>query len=337
MPIAFQIFPEYRFFATRYFADVDDEDFISTYQKIIADQETRAGFNELLMVEPDTHFKISKDAYDKIVQVAINFNGQANRKMLTAIVISNLTHELVTDYYSTLSAFADNAVESVTQFTCLSDALVYLGIDHEQIEFLNLQQSEITYELTQYSQQMKSIRAVVDDKTLKLVEKNKQLARLATTDYLTGLANRSHIDSIVASEFEQFARYGHPTCLALVDIDHFKSTNDSYGHLTGDRVLTEFALVLKMSMRSFDLAGRWGGDEFMLLFRETSLEKVSHLLERIRTRIESYDFGLDASVTTSIGVAEFSTDVEAEELFARADAALYEAKNHGRNCIKIYK
>jgi two-component system cell cycle response regulator len=169
---------------------------------------------------------------------------------------------------------------------------------------------------------------------------NKNLAALATLDPLTQIANRRLIDQRLVEEFARARRYKHPLTCILVDIDHFKAVNDNYGHPTGDRVLVEVALAIRQSIRTTDLAGRFGGEEFIVLAPETPSVATSAgiVAERIRQTIQERtmnraDEGLPA-VTASVGVASTDLKVKTEgELLKRADEALYRAKREGRNRV----
>jgi diguanylate cyclase (GGDEF)-like protein len=165
---------------------------------------------------------------------------------------------------------------------------------------------------------------------------NTKLAQLAVTDPLTGLHNRRSLYSQLEREFERSKRYKRPLSLLMMDIDHFKSINDSYGHQTGDRVLRLVADVLRATVRSADVAGRFGGEEFMILAPETGAETVGLLGERIRSTVHAASVGAGEGVpqvTISIGIATtqllFATTYE--ELIHLADDALYRAKHEGRN------
>lgn len=171
------------------------------------------------------------------------------------------------------------------------------------------------------------------------LRRQKEVAEtLARTDALTGLANRRAFDEVAQQEIERARRYGTPLALVMTDIDHFKVVNDTYGHHIGDQVLQNFAKVLMSQVRSIDLVGRWGGEEFVILLPETSLEEAHLAAERMRLavagtplRFEGKSFGY----TASFGVAEFQPETPTmDSLLGRADAALYRAKDAGRNRVE---
>ena len=171
-------------------------------------------------------------------------------------------------------------------------------------------------------------------------EENARLEALAHTDPLTQVLNRRALTQRLASELDRARRYEGVIALLMIDLDHFKRINDTYGHLVGDDVLREFAIILTSAVRSVDMVARYGGEEFVVVLPETGAEGAIAFAERIRERIEGHAFRsgdrLTLRLTTSIGVATFpSSRVESvEDIFARADAALYRAKAEGRNRVR---
>ena len=169
---------------------------------------------------------------------------------------------------------------------------------------------------------------------------NRRLEALATTDPLTRLLNRRALLERLSREVDRAKRYESMLTLLLLDIDHFKSINDSAGHLVGDGVLRQIGALIEASVRTVDIAARYGGEEFVLILPETSQEGGVIFAERIRESIERYPFDAAGEeplhLTASIGVATFpSPRVEStEDLFARADEALYRAKSSGRNQVR---
>jgi diguanylate cyclase (GGDEF)-like protein len=162
--------------------------------------------------------------------------------------------------------------------------------------------------------------------------------RQALVDGLTGIANRRQCEDALAHEIARSDRLGSPFTLVVADLDDFKTINDLHGHAVGDDVLREFASVLRLTVREADLAGRWGGEEFVLLLPGTDEEGGAQLAERVRAALGERSFhGRDGAVfgvTCSFGVAQLRQGGSERELFAQADRALYEAKRHGKNRIE---
>jgi diguanylate cyclase (GGDEF)-like protein len=163
----------------------------------------------------------------------------------------------------------------------------------------------------------------------------KQLVLLATRDSLTGLPNRGRMAAVATEALETAFATQEPLSVALIDLDHFKALNDLCGHATGDRVLKEFATLATASIRTTDTLGRWGGEEFLLVLPNTTLDTAVEMLDFIRRTVAQIELGRwDMRVSISAGLATsgqgaFSLD----EILARADVALYKAKNSGRNLV----
>lgn len=166
----------------------------------------------------------------------------------------------------------------------------------------------------------------------------KRMQSLATTDELTNLYNRRAITEFGTTEWQRAVRFKRPFTCLLMDIDHFKSVNDTLGHAAGDEVLRVLSACIKSCLRQTDTLGRFGGEEYLLLSAETNSEQAEILAERILKRVESTTFDklLDRTTTISIGIAQMTTESSFEELAQHADQALYQAKNGGRNRYMLY-
>lgn len=162
---------------------------------------------------------------------------------------------------------------------------------------------------------------------------NSELARLASTDPLTQLANRLKLNTALDAEIYRAKRYTSPLAVILLDVDHFKSVNDVHGHPVGDAVLSGIAEILGASVRNSDIAGRWGGEEFLIILPGCNLEAGQQLAEKLRRTIAAREFQLVGHVTCSFGVAELHHGDSAAALVSHSDAALYCAKRRGRNCV----
>jgi diguanylate cyclase (GGDEF)-like protein len=163
--------------------------------------------------------------------------------------------------------------------------------------------------------------------------------RQALVDGLTGIANRRQCEDALISEIARADRLGTPLTLVLADLDDFKAINDVHGHATGDDVLREFASVLRATVRDSDLAGRWGGEEFLLLLPGADGVGGAQLADRVRSSLSERSFaghdGVVVSVTCSFGVAQHTPGLNERELFAAADRALYRAKREGKNRVEM--
>ncbi len=169
-----------------------------------------------------------------------------------------------------------------------------------------------------------------------LQEKNAALGILASTDDLTGIMNRRIFKKISERYFETAQRDNSDLTLLLLDLDHFKKVNDTYGHQVGDQLLIRFVKVIEPVLRKSDILARVGGEEFAILLFKTDTEGAFTLAEKIRKEVESMTIncqGQDIYITTSIGIAQNKeSDKSFDEIYARSDKALYKAKEQGRNC-----
>lgn len=160
--------------------------------------------------------------------------------------------------------------------------------------------------------------------------------RMAVTDGLTNLANRKQLDAILGEEIPRARRYGRDLSLLMLDIDHFKSINDTYGHLTGDYVLSGLASILQNRLRPNDKLGRYGGEEFCAILPETSAHSAARFAEELRLLVQDHAFvsgDKRIRVTLSVGVAALQEHMQSADLYQRADELLYEAKRAGRNRV----
>ncbi|RMQ36417.1 MULTISPECIES: sensor domain-containing diguanylate cyclase [Pseudomonas syringae group genomosp. 2] len=176
--------------------------------------------------------------------------------------------------------------------------------------------------------------SISQDVTTRLGREQK-LLEIAHSDPLTGLNNRRAAEHTLERLIDTARISGKPFSLIIGDIDHFKSVNDRYGHPAGDRVLTSVAVILKQRIRLQDVAARWGGEEFLILVPDSSLDHAAELADRIRKGVEGLLIPNAGSVTISLGVAQLSPGETAASLIQRADKALYQAKRRGRNRVDI--
>jgi diguanylate cyclase (GGDEF)-like protein len=170
-----------------------------------------------------------------------------------------------------------------------------------------------------------------------LVAANIRLLELATTDELTGLSNRRHFEEVLRGELERSLRYKTPLSIVLIDVDHFKTVNDTYGHPVGDLVLRNLGRILAAAIRSTDRAARYGGEELCLILPHTPLDGAMTLAERLRATIAEAEHVFDGHVlrkTASMGVACSGSEArDGATLVKCADQALYAAKSRGRNRV----
>lgn len=170
---------------------------------------------------------------------------------------------------------------------------------------------------------------------------NKELQRLSSTDRLTGLFNRGHWEEMLRQEYARHRRYERNAALVMFDIDHFKGINDTFGHQAGDAVIQQTADLIQQSARDADIAGRYGGEEFVVLLPDTDSEGALIFAERLRQSIEAHDVvheGEHIRFTISLGIADLSQPTSGyAQLIERADQALYASKSAGRNQSTLFR
>lgn len=202
-----------------------------------------------------------------------------------------------------------------------------------------------------FSRQLDIIRSGVDDFLVKPVdpahlvcslssraERYRGLRGLIMRDSLTGLYNHSAIKEYLVRELSSSARSNAPLTLAMIDLDFFKKINDNYGHPVGDQVIRALSRLLQQRLRRNDVVGRYGGEEFAVILPATAVESANHVLDQIReafSKIRHYGNDSEFTATFSVGIADIANHEDANALFRAADAALYEAKRNGRNCVRV--
>ena len=207
------------------------------------------------------------------------------------------------------------------------------SIDRHLQEF---RQREVTFAATirARNDQMHSRIVELEDEAKRLHNQLQDEQRLSTIDSLTRIPNRLAYEKRVEEELHHWQRFSQPTCIVVWDVDHFKRINDSYGHRAGDRVLQAVAGCFAAKIRSTDFVARYGGEEFVMILPGTHLEDATQFTERLRAAIASIGFhfrGTPVSITVSSGVTTFLSEDSAEGAFDRADKAMYQAKDAGRN------
>ncbi|MFT6248687.1 MAG: diguanylate cyclase (GGDEF)-like protein [Cognaticolwellia sp.] len=173
-----------------------------------------------------------------------------------------------------------------------------------------------------------------------LEKANEELAILSQTDSLTKLFNRGHWESCLQAEYKRWTRSQHPSSLVILDIDHFKKVNDTYGHVVGDEVIRHLSNLIRNHVRETDVSGRYGGDEFVVLLADTPLNNAYVFAERLRKAVEAsvikYNY-IELKYTISLGIAEIEQTIKSYEAWIEcADAALYHSKDSGRNELSMH-
>lgn len=206
---------------------------------------------------------------------------------------------------------------------------------------INKGASDLVFKPIRYRELMLRLKRVLKERQLSIdrAKMLKTLEKLAITDGLTRLYNLRHFYKQLEIEIDRCNRYGHSLALLLLDIDHFKMCNDTYGHLEGDKVLVRLGQIIKVCLRTMDSAYRYGGEEFTIILPETTGKEANNVAERINASVESERFsteaGEDFSITISIGVTEYFKEEQLSTFIHRADQAMYKSKAKGRNRISF--
>ncbi len=222
-----------------------------------------------------------------------------------------------------------------------SDVIVMTGYsgDYSYEEAINMGASDFVIKPVRLEELLLRLKRVLKERELtqERIRMMEKLQRLAITDGLTKLHNSRSFYSQLEVEVDRFNRYKHPLSLLLLDIDHFKNYNDSYGHLEGDKVLVKISQMIKSCLRKMDTAYRYGGEEFTVILPETSCEEALLVAERIRNVIQSEKFTpqreKELSITISIGVTQYAVEEQLSAFIQRADKAMYVSKRNGRNQV----
>lgn len=206
---------------------------------------------------------------------------------------------------------------------------------------INKGASDLVFKPIRYRELMLRLKRVLKERQLSIdrAKMLKTLEKLAITDGLTRLYNLRHFYKQLEIEIDRCNRYGHSLALLLLDIDHFKMCNDTYGHLEGDKVLVRLGQIIKICLRTMDSAYRYGGEEFTIILPETTGKEANNVAERINASVESERFsteaGEDFSITISTGVTEYFKEEQLSTFIHRADQAMYKSKAKGRNRISF--
>jgi len=273
---------------------------------------------------------------DNLKEIDQNLSGAQNahkKSMNSGHEFDAVVHAHVQDIQSTVEA-APESNQLKQQIQGWLDAIRKHFEQYRETEETRQQQLEV--QLAHLNNRVHGMENEGEKLRQRLQEKHEQAVR----DPLTGLHNRLAYDERVMQEFARWKRYGQPMVLMMIDVDHFKHINDTYGHKAGDKALVLIADQLRNHLRESDFLARFGGEEFVVLMPETGLESAVIAAEKLRVAVEQCQFhyqNTQVSITFSAGLAQLRKNDSPESLFQRADAAMYRAKEVGRNQCLIEK
>jgi len=221
------------------------------------------------------------------------------------------------------------------------DVIVMTGYsgDYSYEEAISKGASDFVFKPVRFEELLLRLKRVLRERQLtkERVHMLEKLKKLSITDGLTRLYNSRHFYNQLKAEIDRCNRYKHPLSLLLLDIDHFKRYNDTFGHLEGDRVLVRLGELIKQVLRKMDSAYRYGGEEFTVILPETIGAEAETVAHRLRTTVEAEKFSpsqvKEASITVSVGVTEYNPKEEVATFIQRADKAMYQSKQDGRNIV----
>jgi diguanylate cyclase (GGDEF)-like protein len=241
-----------------------------------------------------------------------------------------------------VSEVMSSPIETMNVKASISDALEFIKMRHYKrivvvddtghVAGIVTQQDLIARTYLRWSQLVNEHFTQFEELTEILQQRNQHLTVLATNDALTGIHNRHMFGELFDKELASMKRYGTKLSLVMIDLDHFKNVNDTYGHNIGDYVLKTFSQTVKHAIRDADVFARWGGEEFVLLLPNSGCEEAYNAAEKIRQIVEAYCFDEIGQITCSLGITEVSPVDTLKSAVERADEALYNAKDGGRNC-----
>ena len=230
-----------------------------------------------------------------------------------------------------LSGNTDDAALRVVEFVCKDGSTKWVEVSVKPVFEENRLKGYIgtTRDITEKKNYECQLGAYIEE--LKVI--NEKLEMSASVDALTGAFNRRKFDDELHQNMREKKRSGNTFSLIFMDIDCFKMINDLHGHKKGDFVLRRITELLRNGIRSTDSLFRWGGDEFVVILADADIENAKKIAEKLRTAIENFSFGIGEPITVSLGVGEYNTEEDTDQVVTRLDKALFTAKAEGRNRV----
>jgi len=228
----------------------------------------------------------------------------------------------------------NDIINGLNRLETVTGKFIPLKVDKKQQDEISAIQKSFNNMASKLQISHNKMKAYHKELEQKVRERTAELEKISITDRLTGLYNRHKIDSVLENELKRSQRSGSSFSLILIDIDDFKSVNDTYGHQMGDKVLIQIAGLLLSGTRTINITGRWGGEEFLIIVTETGLEGTLFLAENIRSKIEVHLFPEIRSISISLGVSSYKQGSTIDDMISRADSALYTAKANGKNQVQ---
>jgi diguanylate cyclase (GGDEF)-like protein len=263
--------------------------------------------------------------------------------LITLIIGIGLSFWLGRQIVSPLRELADVACQMAT-----GDIFIQIDIaSRDEVGQLGDAFNQMTASVQKREFELRELAAgleqTIEERTIELRRHNKQLERIAIEDPLTGIYNRRHFFELASKEVERAKRYGNPLSVMIMDADHFKKMNDTFGHMIGDQILISLAELCLKNIRGQDIIARYGGEEFVVLMPEANHEDACKTAERLRKLVAETSMvpgAIDVMITISLGVASWESgdqELDFDAMLARADQALYYSKESGRNRVSSWQ
>ena len=295
--------------------------------------------SQILIVDDDVAVRTTMNEY--ILAAGYASNAVSCAEEALELLAKKSFHVVITDII--LPAMGGLDLTKIIKKDKDVDVIVMTGYsdDYSYEEAINIGASDFVIKPVRLEELLLRLKRVLKERDLtkERVSMMEKLQKLAVTDGLTKLYNSRSFYSQLETEVDRFNRYKHPLALLLLDLDHFKDYNDTYGHLEGDKILVRFSQIIKSCLRANDTAYRYGGEEFTVILPETGAEEARTVAQRIRAALESERFspinGQEVKITISIGVTEYQAKEELSTFIQRADRAMYRSKQKGRNMVSM--
>jgi len=268
----------------------------------------------------------NKNIITMINHAGLNFLG------FSSVQQFKLSHSSISDLFleerGCYNKYTDgkNWIEKIEQSNSKSVKVKMLSKEENRNHYFHIKVSKMKFS-NQYLLSFNNISGIEHEK--------QAIKKLAEYDPLTQVYNRVKLNEVFIEVFYDATRYNNEFSVILLDIDFFKKINDTYGHTVGDKVLTELARLVNMTLRQNDTFARWGGEEFLIIAEKTTIQAAQKLATRLRVEIEKFSFNTVQNITCSFGVTQFKAGDTQSRLIERVDAALYEAKENGRNQVVV--